>query len=140
MRMIPYSAGSQVSHIVFPLPNACLGLLKEEYSITRGSAVMVCPKTYNLLNFSDNKAKKALKGVSHRNNTIKHNHLLKAVYEGTTTKTVENVFRIKKAAVKTQRIERSAINPIFTKLRVSDDRVTITPLFTLDQNGDKKFV
>ena len=100
---------------------------------------MVCPKTYNLLNFSDNKAKAALKGVSSRNNTVKHEPLLKAVYEGLTMNTVENVFRIKKNGVKTMRLARRAINPIFTKLRLSDDRISITPLLT-DTNGEKIFV
>ena len=114
--------------------------MKVEYTVKHGSAVMVCPKTYSLLNYEDDKAKTALKGVSHRNNTVRHDHLLDAVYKGVTTQTVENSFRIKKAAVKSVQTVRNAINPLVTKLRLSDNLVDIKPLHTVDDNGDEIFV
>lgn len=92
-----------------------------------------------MLDYTDNTAKKALKGVSHRNNTVRHEHLLKAVYEGVTTQTVENSFRIKKSVVKSVRTVRNAINPLVTKLRLSENRVDIGPLL-IEENGDQIFV
>lgn len=102
--------------------------------------MLVSPKTYSLLDYTEDKEKKALKGVSYRNNTVRHEHLLKAVYEGVTTQTIENVIRIKKTVVKTVQQVRNAVNPIFTKLRLSDDRITINPLSFVDDNNEKIFV
>lgn len=103
---------------------------------------MVSPKTYNMLDYSKDNVKKALKGVSHRNNTLRHEHLLKAVYDGETTTSKECKFRInkKKCTVETIHQTRNSINPLFTKLKLDNDRITISPLLFVDENGDEIFV
>ena len=54
------------------------GLLKIEYQMDKGSAVLVCSKTYNLANYEEKGGDKmALKGVANDNVTLKHNDFLR---------------------------------------------------------------
>ena len=111
--------------------------------MSSGSAVMVSPKTYSMIDDTDaTNAKKAMKGISNRNRTIHHEHLLKAVYQGETTLSSECKFRWNKklTAMETIHQTRKSVNPIFTKLKLSENCVTISPLSYTDDNGDEILV
>ena len=119
------------------------GLLKVEYAMDKGSAVMVCSKTYNLKNYgkSGESKKTALKGIASDNATIRHQDFLNAIYQGTNKVTTDCNFKFNSTGGKMQTLitKKKAMNPIYTKLRVDSDNVSCTPLFTL-VDGEKHYI
>ena len=118
------------------------GLLKIEYEMSKGSAVMVCSKTYNLKSYAeDGETKTALKGVASDNNSIRHQDFLNAIYEGQNKIATDCSFKFdaKKGRMETLVSQKKATNPIYTKLRVASDNITCTPLFTL-RDGKQEYI
>ena len=121
---------NQVRQIYFCFLKLTSGLLKHEFVMTNGSAVCVCPKTYSLLNRDSDEKKTGLKGVSNRNQSVTHHKLLDVIYKSKLTTATEVRFKMNKKTTKMEMIEvkKNAINPVFTKMRLSEDSVTVTPL------------
>ena len=118
------------------------GLLKIEYEMHKGSAVMVCSKTYSLQSYEqDAENKKALKGVANDNKWINHNDFIKSVYDGINKVTADCSFKFnaKQGRMETVLAEKKATNPIYTKLFVNEDDITISPLSVLN-NGTRTFI
>ena len=118
------------------------GLLKVEFEMDKGSAVMVCSKTFSLKNYEENSDDKtALKGVASDNKWINHDDFLNSVYEGTNKVTTDCSlkFNAKQGRMETIVSEKKATNPIYTKLFVNEDNVTISPL-SVPENGSRVFI
>lgn len=83
-----------------------------------------------------------MKGIPSRNSTIQHDHLLDAVYSGSTVLSTEWRIRLSKKPVgpETAFQTKKSVNPLFTKLKLSNDCITVAPLSYLDENGDEILV
>ena len=105
------------------------GLFKDEAVVTNGSFVALSSKCYSLKDNIANESKQATKGVRN-SDSLRHELFLKSLYENDDVYTDQ--FRMNFArnhgtmAILNQR--KRALNNIFTKLKVEDDLVTITPL------------
>lgn len=113
-----------------------LGLLKHEFVMTKGSAVCVCPKTYSLLNYETDESKTGLKGISKKTLQVNHDTLLQTIYEKKTTMSNSRRFKMnkKKSVMELIQIDKRAVNPVYTKLYLQEDSVTISPLFYCSEN------
>ena len=110
--------------------------------MTNRSAVCVCPKTYSLMDRDSDEKKTGLKGISNRNQSVSHQKLLDVIYESKLTTATEVRFKMNKKTSKMEMIEvkKNAINPVFTKMRLSEDSVTVTPLYRCTQNSQQELV
>ena len=122
--------------------NLFSGLLKHEFEMTNGSAVCVCPKSYSLLNRDSDEKKTGLKGVSNRNQSVTHQKLLDVIYESKLTTASEVRFKMNKKTTKMEMIEvkKNAINPVFTKMRLCEDSVTVSPLTRCSKTSKQELV
>ena len=108
-----------------------LGLLKSEFSMTSGSAIFLSPKCYLMHNGDDNDekgTKRALKGVNHSTN-VSREDFIDALYENKIAVRRQVRFKRDPKVFKTRLVEeqRRALNPIYYKMKVSDDFVTCAP-------------
>lgn len=109
------------------------GLLKTEFSTTNGSAVMLTPKCYHLVDNETKEVKMASKGISTKTVEIDHNDFLAALYEDT-KKTVTECgfqFNTKTWTMESIKKKKNALNTNFTKLRLNSNNITISPLYTI---------
>ena len=112
------------------------GLFKNEAVVTNGSFVALSSKCYSLENYSTNESKQATKGIR-QNESIRHELFLENLYENTdiyASQTRMN-FDKKQGSMAVIQQRKRALNNLFTKLKVHDDMITITPL-----QKDGKFI
>ena len=109
------------------------GLLKTEFSTTNGSAVMLTPKCYHLLDNQTQELKLASKGISTKNVEIEHNDFLLALYQNKKKVVTECKMQFNQSewTMETLKMKKNALNTNFTKLRLNSDNVTISPLYTI---------
>lgn len=109
------------------------GLLKTEFSTTNGSAVMLTPKCYHLVDNETKEVKMASKGISTKTVEIDHNDFLAALYEDTKKTVTECGFQFnsKTWTMESIKKKKNALNTNFTKLRLNSDNITISPLYTI---------
>ena len=109
------------------------GLLKTEFSTTNGSAVMLSPKCYHLVDNITNEVKMASKGISSKNVEIEHYDFLAALYENTKKTVTECGFQFdtKTWTMQTLKKKKNALNTNFTKLRLNPDNISVSPLYTM---------
>ena len=105
------------------------GLFKDEAVVTNGSFVALSSKCYSLKDNLSNESKQATKGVRHCEG-LRHELFLKSLYNNDDVYTDQCRMNFAKKhgtmAILNQR--KRALNNMFTKLKVEDDMVTITPL------------
>ena len=94
------------------------------------------PKCYSLVGstFEEdgseiNKTKKAHKGI-HRETLLEHDNYLECLYQDTVVRKNQFSFRIQNKSKQIDLIKnhKIALNSNYTKLRVSKDKITCTPL------------
>ena len=110
------------------------GLLKEEFSIQRGSAVFLSPKCYIMHDETSGEMKKALKGI-HSETMIDVRDFIEVLYNNSNLMRDQTRLRrnLKKFTVQLQREKKRALNSVYFKLRVSDDFLICSP--HIDENG-----
>ena len=93
-------------------------------------------KCYSMLNYKDQSTKRAMKGV-HCENDIDHDSFINCLYSNSVhySNQVRMNFLKKYGTMGILEIRKRALNPIFTKLEVQDDLVTVRPL-----KKDNKFL
>ena len=110
--------------------------------MTKGSAVCVCPKTYSLIDYDKDDSKTGLKGISKKTLQVNHQTLLDTVYEKSIT--MSNDVRFKwnknKSVMELVKINKRAVNPLFTKMYLEEDSVTIRPLFYCSPENEQVLV
>ena len=99
--------------------------------MTSGSAIFLSPKCYLMHNGDENDekgTKRALKGVNHSTN-VSREDFIDALYENKIAVRRQVRFKRDPKVFKTRLVEeqRRALNPIYYKMKVSDDFVTCAP-------------
>ena len=110
------------------------GLFKNEAVVTNGSFIALSSKCYSLKDYETNESKQATKGIR-QNESIRHELFLENLYENIdiyASQTRMN-FDKKQGTMAIIQQRKRALNNLFTKLKVHDDMITITPL----QKNDK---
>ena len=110
--------------------------------MTNGSAACVCPKTYSLFDRDSEEKKSGLKGVSSRNKSVSHQSLLDVIYENKLTTASEVRFKMNKKTSNMEmvEVEKNAINPLFSKMRLAENSVIISPLTRQSSQNEINFV
>ena len=109
------------------------GLWKEEYSITDGSAIFLSPKCYSIKDntlIGPKTTKFATKGIHVNDDALDFQHFFDSLYSNQLIHLKQANLRMLRKEKQMALIEttKSALNNVFTKLRVSSDNVTISPL------------
>ena len=110
------------------------GLFKNEAIVTNGSFVALSSKCYSLHDRATDESKQATKGIR-ESDGFHHDLFLSALYDNSDIYSNQTRMNFDKSrgsmAIIQQR--KRALNNVFTKLKVHDDMVTISPL---KKNGD----
>ena len=105
------------------------GLFKYEALVTNGSFVALSSKCYSLKDNISNQSKQATKGI-HQSEKTHHDLFLSSLYEDNDiySNQLRMNFAKKYGTMAIVQQRKRALNNIFTKLRVDDDLISISPL------------
>lgn len=105
-----------------------LGLLKDEFSISKGSAIFLSPKCYYMEDKTTGECKKALKGI-HSQTMLQYDDFIDVLYNNSTVMRDQTRLRrnLKKFTVHLQREKKRALNSVYYKFKISSDFITCSP-------------